>query len=97
MHRQLSRLFSFRCCDVLGVESARFVLQELRVRFGRDVREVRVPVVANGDILGIADAQRCLEASGADGVMIGRGAYGAPWLLGRIPAEANPYARPKAI
>jgi tRNA-dihydrouridine synthase B len=45
---------------------------------------VRVPVIANGDILGVEDAQRCLQASGADGVMIGRGAYGAPWLLGRI-------------
>lgn len=45
---------------------------------------VTVPVIANGDILDVEDAQRCLQASGADGVMIGRGAYGAPWLLGRI-------------
>jgi len=47
---------------------------------------VGVPVIANGDITNVADAALCLEQSGADGVMIGRGAYGAPWLLGRIAA-----------
>ncbi len=45
---------------------------------------VSVPVVVNGDIVTLADAREALAASGADGVMIGRGAYGAPWLLGQI-------------
>ena len=47
---------------------------------------VTIPVVVNGDIGNVADARAALEQSGADGVMIGRGAYGAPWLPGRIAA-----------
>lgn len=48
------------------------------------VEAVRVPVLVNGDILNPHDAARALEQSGARGVMVGRGAYGAPWLPGRI-------------
>ena len=47
---------------------------------------VRIPVIANGDITDAATARAALQASGADGVMIGRGAQGAPWRLAQVAA-----------
>ena len=47
---------------------------------------VRIPVIANGDIVDTASAQTALRTSGADGVMIGRGAQGRPWVLRDVAA-----------
>jgi len=45
---------------------------------------LKIPVIANGDVQSANDAFRCLSITGADGVMIGRGSMGAPWLVGQI-------------
>lgn len=51
---------------------------------------VAIPVIANGDGASIADVNAMLDASGADGVMIGRGAYGRPWWPGVLANQLDP-------
>lgn len=63
----------------------------------RAVRDaVTIPVVANGDIIDSATAAIALDQSGADGVMVGRGAQGAPWRLAQIGAALDGQAGPVA-
>jgi tRNA-dihydrouridine synthase B len=60
------------------------------------VREaVRIPVVANGDITDAASAAEALRLSGAAGVMVGRGAQGAPWRLAEIAHALHGTPAPK--
>jgi nifR3 family TIM-barrel protein len=50
-----------------------------------DMKQVlRIPLIGNGGVLGLEDAERMVEASGVDGVMIGRGAIGNPWIFEQI-------------
>ena len=52
-----------------------------------EVRQaLTIPVIANGDINTPEEALRCLALTGAEGVMVGRGTMGAPWLVGQIDA-----------
>src|SRR5690606_30555542 len=45
---------------------------------------VRVPVIVNGDIISAEQAREALNRSGADGLMLGRGVYGRPWLAAHL-------------
>lgn len=55
---------------------------------------VDIPVIANGDIVSGASAQEALDQSGADAVMVGRGAQGKPWQLASIGASLSGTPQP---
>ncbi len=63
---------------------------------GKVKRAVKIPVLGNGDVLKAEDARRLLDVAGVDGVMIGRGGLGNPWIYrnldeGLSGARATPY------
>jgi len=53
--------------------------------FIRELKEeLEIPIIANGDICSVKDAFECLKITKADGIMIGRGVLGSPWIIGEI-------------
>jgi nifR3 family TIM-barrel protein len=60
-------------------------------------QSVSIPVIANGDLTRADDVAKMLSLSGADGIMIGRGAYGRPWFPGQIANMAATGRVPDAL
>ena len=63
---------------------------------GKVKAQLKIPVIANGDITGGETAVKCLKRTGADGIMVGRSTFGDPWIFAEILAaqRGERYERP---
>lgn len=70
---------------VHGRTRCQFYEGEADWAFIKNVKDsIRIPLIVNGDIVSFEDVDTALALSGADGVMVGRGAYGRPWFLRQV-------------
>lgn len=66
-------------------------------RVGEARRNTALPVLVNGDITSVETAKEALRRSGADGVLVGRGALGNPWFFGELLHGLSPETHPTTI